>query len=155
MNDVEYVLEKLSLFNEIPIVGIGEQNAMVLCNGSLFDAEGFYRENQDLWKQLLGRSEEMEEPVLLVESGIFAYALLKNDDQKGKCLIGPVPLGKMSRAELWSYRNIRKYMVSGYQMDGMRFDQFLSELGLVYYAAYHRQMDTEKLLEDNGISWVD
>lgn len=50
MNDVEYVLEKLSLFNEIPIVGIGEQNAMVLCNGSLFDAEGFYRENQDLWK---------------------------------------------------------------------------------------------------------
>lgn len=87
MNDVEYVLEKLSLFNEIPIVGIGEQNAMVLCNGSLFDAEGFYRENQDLWKQLLGRSEEMEEPVLLVESGIFAYALLKNDDQKGKCLI--------------------------------------------------------------------
>lgn len=155
MNDVEYVLEKLSLFNEIPIVGIGEQNAMVLCNGSLFDAEGFYRENQDLWKQLLGRSEEMEEPVLLVESGIFAYALLKNDDQKGKCLIGPVPQGKMSRAELWSYRNIRKYMVSEYQMDGMRFDQFLSELGLVYYAAYHRQMDTEKLLEDNGISWDD
>lgn len=152
MNDVEYVLEKLSLFNEIPIAGIGEQNRLIIYNGSLFDAEGFYRENQDLWKQLLDRSEEMEEPVLLVESEIFAYALLGNDKQQGKYLIGPVPLGKVSRAEIWSYRNIRKYMVSGYLTDGMRFDQFLSELGLAYYAVYHRQMDTEKLLAENGIS---
>lgn len=151
MNNVEYVMDKLSLYTEIPVMCLDEKDNIRSCNEEFFAGEAFYEENRDLLQKMLEQSSRQEEPVVCLEESFYFYILLTGQE---KYLLGPVILGEVPRRDIWSYRNIRKYVVCQDMLNGTDFRHFVAKLSLVYLAVYHRQMDEVRLLEENGISAI-
>lgn len=151
MQDAEYAIRKMLLRHEIPVTETDHEFQILSCNESLFRAKEFFSDHADVWETLINKSKSQRMPVLYLEQGSWAYAVIRDEKQGRNYVLGPVALGEISRREIWSYRNISKYFVDRVFLQGMDYEKFEGEIYLLFLAITHLQMDEEQFLEENGI----
>ena len=74
LRDAEYMIQNIMLNRELPVLTTDGQYQCLSYNDGVFQAEGFFKENQDLWEILVSRSRKNQLPVLYLEKGNWGYA---------------------------------------------------------------------------------
>ena len=152
MRDAEYMIQNIMLTRELPVLTTDGQYQCLSYNDGVFQAEGFFKENQDLWEILVSRSRKNQLPVLYLEKGNWGYAVIQDTQEDRNYFLGPVMLGELPRREIWEYRNICRYFEDrSFLKKQVGYDRLLGYIHALYFAVHHCQLDGERFLEENDI----
>ena len=157
MDDLKYFMDKLGIRRKMPVTLVDGSFHVRESNEEFFDSAGFFAENGDLKSLLEDRCKILHCPVVYVERGKFIYGgftIPANSEvgEGGFLLFGPVPLGTMRRADIWSYRNICGFAPEHIVGWNLSVDDFMMYFSMCYYAVSHRQIDEEEMLRRNSLS---
>lgn len=155
MYDAEYMIRKTLLYYSIPVTEADSSFQILACNQSMFRGKDFFRDHEDLWRILKEKSKDQKMPVLYLEKGCWAYAVVKCPQNGRNYVMGPVLLGAVTRREIWAYRNINQYCQNENILSGTDYESFEGSIHVLYFAVHHCQMDEQLFLKENGISKTD
>ena len=148
MRNAEYILDNLSVWNEIPAVGItGGQICYHRDNG--FSTEDFWAKNQDLSEILLEKARNQKLPVMYSEENIFFYSCVYDGTEDAAYLIGPIVMQKLPRWKLREYRSLSDFC-QGKLFPVSSYEEWIACINLLYFAVFGEQLDDEMLLKENN-----
>ena len=139
------------LRNMLPLIETDKDYRILFCNDRLFKGADFFEENQDLWELLVEKARKSRGPVLYLEERCYAYSVICDRIEEKNYILGPVILGEVSRADIWFYRGISRFLSDRAVMSGMQYERFWGYLCVLYFALYHCWPDEKKLLRENDI----
>lgn len=154
MDDMIYMIDKLHLAGIMPVVITDGQFQILSCRENLFHIGRFFEDNADLWDVLCQKAAKQDYPVLYLEENRFAYSVVHNPSRQLYCFLGPMLLGGIRKGDIWSYRNMTTYSVSSFSLD-LSFSVFEDYVCALYLAAFHEQIDEERLIAENSLHPTD
>ena len=105
MRDLEYMLERISLWEKLPVLLLDAEDQVIPWRDNILDVEGWYGENPDLMDLLLHYLNGHRQTIYQ-EQEIFAYAAVEDEETGERCILGPVVLEKNFHGSLRNYRNV-------------------------------------------------
>ena len=93
MRDLEYMLERISLWEKLPVLLLDAEDQVIPWRDNILDVEGWYGENPDLMDLLLHYLNGHRQTIYQ-EQEIFAYAAVEDEETGERCILGPVVLEK-------------------------------------------------------------
>lgn len=149
MRDLEYMLERISLWEKLPVLLLDAEDHMIPWRDNILDVEGWYGENPDLMDLLLHYLNGHRQTIYQ-EQEIFAYAAVEDEKTGERCILGPVVLEKNFHGSLRNYRNVGAYLPEDGKLPCVSLEYLINCVELLYFAIYHEQLDEREMLEKMG-----
>lgn len=142
MRDLEYMLERISLWEKLPVLLLDAEDQVIPWRDNILDVEGWYGENPDLMDLLLHYLNGHRQTIYQ-EQEIFAYAAVEDEETGERCILGPVVLEKNFHGSLRNYRNVGAYLPEDGKLPCVSLEYLINCVELLYFAIYHEQLDED------------
>lgn len=149
MRDLEYMLERISLWEKLPVLLLDAEDHVIPWRDNILDVEGWYGENPDLMDLLLHYLNGHRQTIYQ-EQEIFAYAAVEDEETGERCILGPVVLEKNFHGSIRNYRNVGAYLPEDGKLPCVSLEYLINCVELLYFAIHHEQLDEREMLEKMG-----
>lgn len=150
MTDLQYVLEKLLLWERIPVMIAGWNGEIVFSDQELMNVVAWWQQNPDLVEKTVSGLGERRFRIF-VENDIYAYAAVLDRKAEACCMIGPVLMKRPFYGDIGGYRELRKVMNPGIHLPVSSMQKLIAFVQMLCFSVYGEQMEPGEFLKECSI----